>query len=298
MAEPQVRSFFDKNTNTWTYLVVDAATRACALIDTVLDFDMQSATTSTTSADALVKLIKDEGLTLEYILETHVHADHLTASYYLKQAFGGRPVVGIGEHIKDVLAHWVPIFDIAADTPIDGSQFDRLFKCGDTFKIGNLNVTVMHTPGHTPACVTYLCGGVAFAGDTIFMPAIGTARTDFPGGSAAVMYESCRRLLAQLPKDAVIHVGHDYPSSGKEALNAASVAEHLKNNCMMNERVTKDEFVDANKDELPVPRLLLPALQVNLRAGRLGNARGPNNTKYLMIPLNMFNKNKESVFHL
>lgn len=293
MAQPDVRSFFDKNTSTWTYLVTCVETKECALIDTVLDFDMQSASTTTASADALAAIIRAEHLTLKYILETHVHADHLTASAYLKQQFGGRPLVGIGERIKEVLAHWVPIFNMNGDgdsVPLDGSQFDVLFKDGDTFAIGKHIFSVLHTPGHTPACVSYVCGKIAFVGDTIFMPAIGTARTDFPGGSAETMYDSCRKMLGKLAEDAVLHVGHDYPSGGDAPAHAATVREHLDSNSMMNTRVTKDEFVEANKEELPVPRLLLPALQVNLRAGHLGPKKGSAGTQYLMIPLNLFNK--------
>lgn len=290
-----VRSYFDTNTSTWTYLVIDNATKKCALIDTVLDFDMQSGTTTTTSADKLIAIMKAEALEPEWILETHVHADHMTASAYIKKCYGGVPKVAIGEHIKAVLAHWIPIFNLENDTtcPADGSQFDHLFKDGETFKIGTLEAKVIHTPGHTPACITYLIDDVAFVGDTIFMPEIGTARTDFPGGSAETMYESCRRLLSQLPPHATLHVGHDYPSKDKAPLHAATVSEHLKTNAMMNERVSKEEFIEANKEELPVPRLLLPSLQVNLRAGHLGPNAGSKQLQYLMIPLNLFNKNKK-----
>eukprot|EP00744_Colponema_vietnamica_P009871 GILI01014004.1.p1 GENE.GILI01014004.1~~GILI01014004.1.p1 ORF type:complete len:315 (+),score=67.05 GILI01014004.1:60-947(+) len=290
MSKPVVRDYFDKNTNTWTYLVIDPSTKHCALIDTVLDFDMPSASTTTASADALIKIIKDDGLTLDWILETHVHADHLTASQYIKKVFDGSPKVAIGEHIKKVLAYWVPVLGIEADTPLDGSQFDHLFKDGEEFQIGSINVKVLQTPGHTPACVTYICGeDVAFVGDTIFMPRIGTARTDFPGGSAAEMFDSCRMLMAKLPPSAHLHVGHDYPESGKAPEHSTTISDHIKTNAMMNERVTKDEFIEANKEELPVPRLLLPALQVNLRAGRLGTPQA-NGKQFLMIPLNLFNK--------
>lgn len=310
--KPCIRNFFDKNTNTWTYLVVCTVTKQCALIDTVLDFDMPSGSTTTTSADKLIQIIENEKLSLQWILETHVHADHLTASAYLKDYFGGKPIVAIGEHIKDVLEHWVPIFWGAADDttnaknhnnacvigdrpPTDGSQFDKLFAHGEKFSIGAIVVDVIHTPGHTPACVTYhlVDADIAFVGDTIFMPEVGTARTDFPGGSPQILYDSCRTLMNKcLKSTTVLHVGHDYPCKDKSPHCSATVSEHLKSNCMMNERVSQKEFVDANQDELPVPRLLLPALQINLRAGRFGAGR------VLTIPLNCFNKCKAKVSKL
>lgn len=296
---PEIRQYFDTNTSTWTYLVIDATTKKCALIDTVLDYDAQSASVTTTSADKLLAILANEKLTLEWILETHVHADHLTASAYLKKAYmkanagATAPKIAIGSHIKAVLAYWIPIFHMEKDPqcPADGSQFDVLFSDGDSFTIGSIIVKVLHTPGHTPACVSYVLdnGKIAFVGDTIFMPEVGTARTDFPGGSAATLYDSCRRLLSLMPADGLVYVGHDYPGGGKEPLSAATVAEHLKDNCMMNERVTKDEFVAANMEELPVPRLLLPSLQVNLRAGKLGPLVG--SMKYIVLPINALNKN-------
>lgn len=290
MTKPTIKEYFDKNTNTWTYLVVDPSSKRCALIDTVLDFDMPSASITTTSADILIKVIRDEGLTLDWILETHVHADHLTASQYIKQAFGNAPKIAIGEHIKKVLTYWVPLLGIQADTPLDGSQFDHLFKHGEEFYIGSIKVKVVQTPGHTPACVTYICDNeIAFVGDTIFMPTIGTARTDFPGGSAADLFDSCRSLMADLPPTARVYVGHDYPEAGKAPTNVTTISDHLKSNAMVNERVTKEEFVDANKEKLPVPRLLLPSLQVNLRAGKLGASRA-DGRQVLIIPLNLFNE--------
>lgn len=306
-AAANVRSYFCKSTSTWTFLVADPATKKCALIDTVLDFDVPSGATTTDSADALIKIIEDEGLCLEWILETHVHADHLTASAYIKDHFAGGPKVAIGVGIKDVLAHWVPIFWggggknsggkvlAGAAPPLDGSQFDKLFADGEIFTIGSLRVKVIHTPGHTPACVTYFLpdANIAFVGDTIFMPEVGTARTDFPGGCPQILFDSCRALMGKhLNKDTIIHVGHDYPSKGKDPSHSATVEEHLEKNCMMNSRVSKDEFIEANKYELPVPRLLLPSLQVNLRAGRFGPE------KALVTPLNLFNKKKHRVAKL
>jgi len=286
----QIFEFFDNDTNTWTFIVADPATSKAAIIDSVLDFDIKACTTKSTSADIVLAKVRELGLTVDWILETHVHADHLTASQYLKQQLsvpGHAPKICIGDHIVDVLRHWIPIFNADSDMPSDGSQFDHLFQNGEEFKIGNLHVQVVHTPGHTPACVAYIVDGLdAFVGDTIFNPAIGNARCDFPGGSPQTLFNSARHLQAILPDHARVYVGHDYPDSGSP-VSHVTMGEHKANNCTLNVRVTEQEFVAANSDKMPVPRLLLPSLQVNLRAGGFGHAES-NGRQYIKLPLNMF----------
>ena len=280
-----IHHFFDKDTATFTYIVSDEATKKCAVIDSVLDYDMNAGKTSTTSADKVISYIKENELDVEWILETHAHADHLTASHYLKEKLGGK--IGIGEHIKAVLDFWVPLFNIVHDTPLDGSQFGHLFKDGEIFKIGTIEVTVMHTPGHTPACLTYIIGDAAFVGDTIFMPYVGTARTDFPGGSAQILYQSIQKLLS-LPENTKIYTCHDYPPEGKEVGYVSTVADQKLQNTMVHQGVSEAEYVAARnaKDKgKAVPRLLLPSIQVNLRAGNLGKAEN-NGIQYIKIPLN------------
>ena len=283
-----IQPFFDKTTATFTYLVSDPATGHCAVIDPVLDYDLHAGKTATASADRVIDCIRSQGLVLEWILETHAHADHLTGAKYLQQVLGGK--IGIGEHIKDVLAFWVPLFNIGHDTPLDGSQFDHLFKDGEHFRIGRIDVQVLHTPGHTPACVSYRMGDVAFVGDTLFMPERGTARTDFPGGSAATLYQSIRKLLS-LPAQVRLYTGHDYPAEGEAEQAAATVAEQKAGNRMLHDGIGEDAYVaarNARDATLSVPRLLLPALQINLRAGALGQPEA-NGTHYLKIPLNRLN---------
>lgn len=280
-----IHHFFDKDTATFTYVVSDEATQKCAIIDSVLDYDMNAGKASTVSADKVIAYVKENNLTVEWILETHAHADHLTASHYLKEKLGGK--IGIGEHIKDVLEFWVPLFNTAHDTPLDGSQFDHLFKDGEVFKIGTIEVKVMHTPGHTPACLTYIIGDSAFVGDTIFMPYVGTARTDFPGGSAQTLYQSIQKVLS-LPENTRIYTCHDYPPEGKEVGYVSTVAEQKAQNSMVHEGVSEAEYVSARnaKDKnKAVPRLLLPSIQVNLRAGDLGEPES-NGIQYIKVPLN------------
>lgn len=281
----QIKSFFDPNTATVTYVVSDPETQHCAIIDSVLDFDLYSGRVATDSADAVINYINEMHLQVEWILETHVHADHLTAASYLKEKLGGK--IGIGEHIKKVLLHWVPIFNTGADTPSDGSQFDVLFTDGSQFKIGNLNVKVIYTPGHTPDSVSYYINDAIFVGDTIFMPYVGTARTDFPGGSADKLYQSIQKILA-LPDQTRIYTCHDYPPEGHEPAWESTVAGQKKNNSMINESVTEKAFVAArNQKDLnkSVPKLLLPSIQINLRAGKLGDVDAAN-TQYIKIPIN------------
>ncbi|MDP3533206.1 MAG: MBL fold metallo-hydrolase [Alphaproteobacteria bacterium] len=280
-----IHHFFDIDTATFTYVVSDPETRKCAIIDPVLDYDMHAGKTSTVSSDKVITYVKEQDLSVEWILETHAHADHLTGSHYLKEKLGGK--IGIGEHIKDVLKFWVPLFNTAHDTPLDGSQFDCLFKDGEVFSIGSLEVKVMHTPGHTPACVTYLMGGAAFVGDTIFMPYVGTARTDFPGGNASTLYQSIQKILS-LPETTKIYTCHDYPPQGEPVGYVSTVADQKAKNSMVHEGVTEAEYVAARtaKDKgKAVPRLLLPSIQVNLRAGNFGKSEA-NGVQYIKIPLN------------
>lgn len=281
----EIKHFFDKDTATFTYVVSDPAAGKCAVIDPVLDYDMHSGRTSSVSADKVIAYVKESSLSVEWILETHAHADHLTGAHYLKENLDGK--TGIGEHIKDVIKFWLPLLNTAHDTPPDGSQFDRLFKDGDSFTIGSIPVKVIHTPGHTPSCVCYLMGDAVFAGDTLFMPYVGTARTDFPGGSAQTLYRSIQKLLS-LPENTRIFTGHDYPPQGKEEGCVSTVAEQKAHNVMVGAGVSEAEYVAARnaKDKgKPPPRLLFPALQVNLRSGDLGKPES-NGVQYLKIPLN------------
>lgn len=280
-----IHHFFDTDTATFTYVVSDPTTHACAIIDSVLDYDMNAGRTTTISADKVISYVQEKGLKVEWILETHAHADHLTASHYLREKIGGK--IGIGEHIKEILKFWVPLFNTAHDTPLDGSQFDHLFKDGEVFHIGSIEVKVMHTPGHTPACLTYLIGDTAFVGDTIFMPYVGTARTDFPGGSAQTLYHSIQKLLA-LPDSTRIFTCHDYPPEGTPVGYMSTVANQKKQNSMVHDGVSEADYVAARnaKDKgKAVPRLLLPSIQVNLRAGDLGKPEN-NGIHYIKIPLN------------
>jgi len=281
----KIEPFFDSDTATFTFVISDSLTQKCAIIDSVMDYDMHAGKTSTISADKVIAYVKDQGLEVEWILETHPHADHLTASHYLREKMGGK--IGIGEHIKDVLEFWVPILNTADDTPLDGSQFDHLFKDGEIFHIGSIEVKTIHTPGHTPACVSYYMGDVVFVGDTIFMPYIGTARTDFPGGSAQTLYHSIQKIFS-LPENTRIFTCHDYPLEGKNAGYVSTVADQKMQNTMVHDGVSEAEYVTArNAKDIgkAVPRLLLPGLQVNLRAGELGK-REANGLQYIKIPLN------------
>jgi glyoxylase-like metal-dependent hydrolase (beta-lactamase superfamily II) len=281
----KIEHFFDKDTATFTYVVSDPATSKCAIIDSVLNYDMNAGKTTTVSADKVIAYVRENNLTVEWILETHAHADHLTASHYLREKLGGK--IGIGEHIKEVLKFWVPLFNTTHDTSLDGSQFDHLFKDGEVFFIGSIEVKVMHTPGHTPACLTYLIEDAAFVGDTIFMPYVGTARTDFPGGSAKTLYQSIQKLLA-LPEATRIFTCHDYPPQGQSENYVSTVAEQKAKNSMVHDGVSEAEYVAARNAKdvgKAVPRLLLPSIQVNLRAGDLGKAEN-NGVQYIKIPLN------------
>ncbi|MDP3960060.1 MAG: MBL fold metallo-hydrolase [Pseudorhodobacter sp.] len=283
---PDVTAFFDPATNTITYLVQDPAGRACAVIDSVLDFDQASGRTFTRSADAVIAAIRARGLDLHWILETHVHADHLSAAPYIQEQLGGQ--IGIGERITVVQQTFGKIFNEGTRFQRDGSQFDRLFGDGDSLSVGQLSCRVLHTPGHTPACLTYVMGDAAFVGDTLFMPDFGTARCDFPGGSAASLYDSVQKILA-LPDATRIFVGHDYKAPGREVFAWESrVAEQKARNVHIGAGRAKADFIalrQARDATLAMPRLILPSLQVNMRAGQMPEPED-NGTSYLKLPLN------------
>jgi glyoxylase-like metal-dependent hydrolase (beta-lactamase superfamily II) len=284
MTDATIRSFFDPATYTVTHVVSDPATKRAAIIDSVLDYDPKSGRTATRTADAVIAHVREAGLTVDWHLETHAHADHLSAAPYLKAHLGGR--IAIGEHIRDVQRVFKGLFN-AADMRTDGGEFDHLFKEGETFAIGQLQARVLHTPGHTPACVSYVVGRDAFVGDTLFMPDYGTARCDFPGGDARVLYRSIRKLLA-LGDDLRLHLCHDYMPGGREVRWQTTAGEERLRNVHVREGVTEDEFVQmrtARDRTLDMPVLMLPAVQVNARAGRLPPAED-NGVSYLKIPLN------------
>ena len=278
------KTSFDPDTATFTHIVSDPSTQKCAIIDSVLDYDQYSGRTETKSADQVISYINEEQLSVEWILDTHIHADHITASHYLKEKLGGK--IGIGAKIKDVLALWVPIFNTNKDTNLDASQFDHIFEEAEVFKLGNVHVKVFHTPGHTPACSSYLIEDAIFVGDTIFMPDIGTARTDFPGGSAATLYDSVKKILS-LPDETRIFMCHDYPPEGRDVAWLATVKEQKEKNVLLHDGISKEEYVAVRnkRDEgKAVPKLLLPSIQANLRAGTFGEPED-NNVRYIKIPV-------------
>lgn len=286
MSKFKVDSFFDLNTNTVTYIAVDLATRLCAIIDPVLDYQANSGRTSTQSADKIVNHIDKNGYKVEWILETHAHADHLTAAPYLKSQLGG--TIGIGEHIVRVQKTFKQLFNLSDEFVADGHQFDHLFSDDEKIRLGHLDVRIMHTPGHTPACVSYLIEDAVFVGDTLFMPDYGTARTDFPNGSANRLFQSIQKLLA-LPNNTRIFVGHDYlPQSRSEFAWETSVLEQKHNNIHVHEGISQNDFVtmrEVRDAGLAVPKLLLPAIQINIRGGEFPPAED-NGQRYLKIPLN------------
>ncbi|MEQ1609055.1 MAG: MBL fold metallo-hydrolase [Hyphomonadaceae bacterium] len=284
---PEIRTFFDHETFTASHVVFDPVSLSCAIIDSVLDFDPAAGRTSTRNADDIVAFVEGRGLTVQWILETHAHADHLSAAPYLKQRLGGQ--IAIGEQIREVQVVFGKIFNEGAEFARDGSQFDHRFADGETFKIGELEVRVMHTPGHTPACVTFVIGDVAFVGDTLFMPDYGTARADFPGGDAHVLFRSIRKVLS-LPPETRLFLCHDYRAAGREEfLWETTVAAERAGNVHVHDGVTEDAFVAMRRTrdaQLGMPRLILPAIQVNMRAGELPPPE-ENGQRYLKIPLNM-----------
>ena len=282
---PEVTPFFDPATNTISYVVRDPGSDACAIIDPVLDFDYASGHISYESADAIVRHIRDAGLRVEWLIETHVHADHLSAAPYLKDELGGR--IGIGERITVVQETFGKVFNEGTRLSRDGSQFDRLFADGDTYTIGGLSAVALHTPGHTPACMTHLIGDAAFVGDTLFMPDAGSARADFPGGDARTLYRSMRRLLS-LPPQTRLYMCHDYGTGGREILWESTVAEQRANNIHVRDGMDEDSFVALRQTRdrtLAMPRLIVPSLQVNMKAGELPEPED-NGTRYLKVPIN------------
>ena len=284
MSKPTVTGFHDPATGTMTYLVSDERHRRAAVVDPVWDYEPKSGHLDTRSVDRLSLHIERRELTLDWILETHVHADHLSAAQLLKHRFGAP--VAIGEHVRAVQRNFAALFHVEGEVPADGSQFDRLLADGETIEIGTLSARVLHTLGHTPACISYLVEDVAIVGDTLFMPDAGTARCDFPGGDARQLYRSIQRILA-LPEQTRIFVGHDYGGNGREPAWEASVAQHRRLNIHVGAGREEDEYVrmrEARDRTLEAPTLILPALQVNIRGGRLPGAES-NGTIYLKIPL-------------
>ena len=266
---PNVHAFFDPDTWSLTYIVQDPNSGSCAIVDPVLDYEAASGQTTTESADEVVAKVEAENLTVEWILETHVHADHLSAAPYLQKRLGGK--IGIGAHITEVQNIFGNLFNAEPEFHRNGSQFNQLFADGDTFAIGGLTVTAMHTPGHTPACMTYHIGDSLFVGDTLFMPDFGTARCDFPGGNARALYQSIQRLFT-LPPETRIFMCHDYMPNGREMRYETTVGEQKKFNIHLHDGISEDEFVtmrSAKDKTLGMPALMLPSVQVNMRAGEL-----------------------------
>ena len=283
--KPEVTAFFDAPTNTISYVVKDPASNACAVIDSVMDIDYAAGRITYDGADRIIAHIRDRGLSLEWLIETHVHADHLSAAPYIQGKLGGK--IGIGERITVVQEVFGKVFNEGTEFRRDGSQFDRLFRDGDTYSIGGMRAFAMHTPGHTPACMTHVIGDAAFVGDTLFMPDGGSARADFPGGDARTLYRSIRRVL-ELPPQMRLFMCHDYGPNGREIRWETTVAEERAHNIHVRDGITEDEFVtmrEARDRTLGMPRLILPSLQVNMRAGALPPA-DPDGRVFLKLPVN------------
>ena len=283
---PDITSFFDEATNTISYIVCDPNGSSCAIIDSVLDFDFASGRTDTRSADKLINFVKENKLDVQWLLESHVHADHLSAAPYIQMEVGGK--IGIGSHITDVQETFGKIFNEGTEFQRDGSQFDKLFVEGDTFHIGQLRGDVLHTPGHTPACMTYVIGDAAFVGDTLFMPDFGTARCDFPGGSSENLFSSIQKILS-LPDATRIFVGHDYKAPGREHYAwETTVGEQKKKNIHIKSGKSKEDFVklrDERDAKLAMPKLIIPSLQINMRAGNMPEPDEQGDV-FLKVPIN------------
>ena len=285
LVKPEVTAFFDAPTNTISYVVKDPGSNACAVVDSVMDIDYAAGRITHDSAEAIIDFIKEHGLHLEWLIETHVHADHLSAAPYIQGKLGGK--IGIGEKITVVQDVFGKVFNEGTEFRRDGSQFDRLFKDGDTYSIGGMTAFALHTPGHTPACMTHVIGDAAFVGDTLFMPDGGSARADFPGGDARVLFRSIHRVL-ELPPETRLFMCHDYGPNGRDIKWETTVAEERAHNIHVKDGVTEDEFVamrEARDKTLGMPRLILPSLQVNMRAGALPPAE-PNGRVFLKVPVN------------
>ena len=282
-----VEAFFDPATFTYSYVVIDPSSQRCAIIDSVLDYDPASGRTSFASADRIIAFVKEHDLKVDWLLETHVHADHLSAAPYLQRELGGQ--LAIGENITVVQDTFGKLFNAGTEFATDGRQFDHLFKDGDTFQIGNIAAQAMHTPGHTPACMTYLIGDAGFVGDTLFMPDYGTARCDFPGGDARTLFQSIRKLFT-LPDSTRLFMCHDYKAPGRDDFrNQTTVAEERAHNVHVHEGIDEASFVAMRSSRdatLGMPTLILPAVQINMRAGQLPPAED-NGTRYLKIPLDV-----------
>jgi glyoxylase-like metal-dependent hydrolase (beta-lactamase superfamily II) len=283
--KPEVKGFFDAATNTISYVVKDPASNACAIVDSVMDIDYAAGRITYTHADAMIAYIKDHGLTLEWLIETHVHADHLSAAPYIQKALGGK--IGIGRNITVIQDTFGKIFNEGTEFQRDGSQFDQLFDDGDTYMVGSMTCVAMHTPGHTPACMTHVMGDAAFVGDTLFMPDGGSARADFPGGDAGQLYDSIQKVLA-LPDETRLFMCHDYGPNGREIRWETTVGEEKAHNIHVGGGKTREEFIKfrtARDAQLDMPKLIIPSLQVNMRGGDLPPP-DEDGKRYLKVPIN------------
>jgi len=286
MTLPEVTSFFDEATNTISYVVADPQTQMCAIVDSLLDFDQASGRTKTASADKMIAFVRDHGLTCEWIIDTHVHADHLTAAPYIRKALGGK--TGIGAEISTVQKVFARIFNEGQTFHTDGSQFDHLFKDGETYRIGSLEGRAMHTPGHTPACMSHLIGDALFVGDTIFMPDFGTARCDFPGGDAGTLYDSIQTLFS-LPDETRVFLCHDYKAPGRDMyVWETTIGAEKLSNIHVKSGTSRDDFIKmrtVRDATLAMPKLILPSVQINMRAGDMPPPED-NGQRYMKIPIN------------
>lgn len=283
--KPEVKAFFDPATWTISYVVKDPASDACAIVDSVMDIDYAAGRITYESADEIIAYVKEQGLKLEWLIETHVHADHLSAAPYIQDKLGGK--IGIGEHIVTVQETFGKVFNEGTEFQRDGSQFDRLFKDGDTYSVGSMHCFAMHTPGHTPACMVHVMGDATFTGDTLFMPDGGSARADFPGGDAGVLYNSIQKVLA-LPDDMRLFMCHDYGPNGRDIAWETTVGAEKEHNIHVGGGKSKEDFVKFREErdaQLAMPRLIIPSLQVNMRAGELPPADQDGKT-FLKVPVN------------